>query len=190
MTAGQRSTTWNSPPVAPGLFGLRWLRRESIRALSVQRVLANPSCLFAIAMPKRERPIAEWRSELSPRPKYPSSRRPRKWRQNDDYAFTSRFGIWSFLNWGEHKRATAHSLHEHRRATSRLKWFYLWDKPSAIPETALWKNEKATFLTYRRHAVTGEVKCSKVCRRPGIGSYPRQVVTRPLNRNLEEFSGT
>jgi len=52
MKAGQRSTTWNSPPLAPELFGLRWLRRESIRALSVQRVLANPSCLFAIAMPK------------------------------------------------------------------------------------------------------------------------------------------
>ena len=54
--------------------------------------------------------------------------------------------------WGEHKRATAHSLHEHRRTTSRLKWFYLWDKPSAIPETALWKNEKATFSTYRRQS--------------------------------------
>src|SRR6267143_1493820 len=78
MTAGQRSTTWNSPPVAPEQFGLRWLRRESIRALSVQRVLANPSCLFAIAMPKRERPIAAWRSALSLRPRYPSSRRPRK----------------------------------------------------------------------------------------------------------------
>src|SRR5260370_8279906 len=85
MTAGQRSTTWNSPPLAPELFGLRWLRRESIRALSVQRVLANPSCLFAIAMPKRERPIAEWRSALSPPPRYPSSRRPRKKRHNDDH---------------------------------------------------------------------------------------------------------
>jgi hypothetical protein len=28
----------------------------------------------------------------------------------------------------------------------------LWDKPSAIPETALWKKEKATFSTYRRQS--------------------------------------
>jgi len=76
--SGTKEHNLNSPPVARELFGLPWLKRESIRALSVQRVLANPSCLFAIAMPKRERPIAEWRSALSPRPRYPSSRRPRK----------------------------------------------------------------------------------------------------------------
>ena len=139
MTAGQRSTTWNSPPAAPALFGLRWLRRESIQALSVQRVLANPSCLFAIAMPKPERPIAEWRSALSPPPRYPSSRRRRKLRQNNDYdmrcvaaalgrclhaaVFTPPAGCprLRFSTWGFRFLPTAHPLHEHRRTSPAFR---------------------------------------------------------------------